>query len=74
MLNNKVYDIMKYVTTIAIPAFATLYFALAGVWGWPFAEEVLATCTAVETCLGILLGISTAEYNKNKKVNDNGKK
>lgn len=72
MLNNKVYDIMKYVTTIAIPAFATLYFALAGVWGWPFAEEVLATCTAIETCLGILLGISTAEYNK--KVNDNGQK
>lgn len=73
MLNNKVYDIMKYVTTIAIPAFATLYFALAGVWSWPYAEEVLATCTAVETCLGILLGISTAEYNK-KKVNDDGKK
>lgn len=72
MLNNKVYDVMKYVTTIAIPAFATLYFALAGVWCWPFAEEVLATCTAIETCLGILLGISTAEYNK--KVNENGKK
>lgn len=72
MLNNKVYDIMKYVTTIAIPAFATLYFALAGVWGWSFAEEVLATCTAIETCLGILLGISTAEYNK--KVNSDGKK
>lgn len=63
-MSNKVYDSLKWVAQIAIPAAATLYFALAGIWGWPYGEEVVGTLTAIDTCLGVLLGISTAQYNK----------
>lgn len=63
-MSNKVYDSLKWVAQIAIPAAATLYFALAGIWGWPYGEQVVGTLTAVDTCLGVLLGISTAQYNK----------
>lgn len=63
-MSNATYDTLKWVAQIAIPAVGTLYFALAGIWGWPYGEEVVGTLTAVDTCLGVLLGISTAQYNK----------
>lgn len=65
-LNNKIYDILKWITMICLPAFGTAYVALAGVWGFPYAEEVSKTVMAVCTLFGALLGISTAEYNKLK--------
>ena len=49
---------------IFLPALGTLYFALAGIWGFPYAEQVVGTITAVDTFLGVILGISTAQYNK----------
>jgi len=63
-MSNKVYDILKYIAQIILPALATLYFALAGIWGFPYGEEVVGTITAIDTFLGVLLGISTANYNK----------
>lgn len=63
-LPDKVYDILKWVALILIPAVAVLYGALAPVWGWPYAEQIVYTLTAVDTFLGALLGISTAQYNK----------
>lgn len=63
-MTNQTYDVLKWIAQIAIPAVATLYFALAGIWGWPYGEEVVGTLTAVDTCLGVLLGISSAQYNK----------
>ena len=63
-LTNKVYDVLKWIALIAMPALATLYIALAGIWGFPFAEEVVGTITAVDVFLGTLLGISTYKYNK----------
>lgn len=65
-LNDKLYDILKWITMIVIPALATAYVGLAGVWAWPFADEVAKTAAVVCTLLGALLGISTAEYNKQK--------
>lgn len=64
MLHNKLYDVLKWACVICLPAIGTLYFALAGIWGLPYAEQIVGTISAVTTCLGILLGISTAEYNK----------
>lgn len=63
-LSNKVYDVLKFIAQILLPACGTLYFALAAVWGLPYAEEIVGTITAVDTFLGALLGISTAQYNK----------
>jgi hypothetical protein len=64
MLDDKIYDILKWVALVVLPAIATLYTALAGVWGLPYAQEIPATITAVNLFLGALLGVSTAQYNK----------
>lgn len=64
-INDKLYDILKWSALIGIPALATFYVALAGVWGWPFAEEVSKTANAVCALLGAFLGISSAQYYKN---------
>lgn len=62
MLSNKVYDVLKWIALIVLPALGTLYFALAGIWHLPFGEEVVGTITAIDTFLGALLGISNVMY------------
>jgi hypothetical protein len=69
MLSNKMYDILKWVTMIVLPALATAYVGLASIWGWPYADEVAKTTAVVCTLLGALLGISTAQYNKTEPPN-----
>ena len=64
MLNDKVYDILKWVTMIVLPALGTLYFTLGGLWNWPYGEQVVGTITAVTTFFGVILGISNASYKK----------
>lgn len=66
-LPDKVYDILKWIVLIVIPAFTTAYVGLASVWGLPMPEEVAKTSAIICTLLGALLGISTAEYNKEKE-------
>lgn len=66
VLNDKIYNILKYLAQIVLPAIATLYLALAGIWNLPFGEQVSGTIMAIDTFLGVLLGISSANYNKNK--------
>ena len=65
-LNSKVYDILKWITLILIPALTTAYVGLAAIWGAPFIypDEVAKTSAVICTLLGALLGISTAQYNK----------
>lgn len=63
-LSNKTYDILKWVARYLLPAIGTLYFALAGIWSFPYGEQVVGTVTAIDTFLGVILGISTAQYNK----------
>lgn len=63
-MNSKVYDILKWIALILLPALGTLYFALAGIWGFPYAEQIVGTITAIDTFLGVLLGISTSSYKK----------
>lgn len=63
-MSNKTYDTLKWIAQYFLPASGTLYFALAGIWGLPYGEQVVGTITAVDTFLGVLLGISAAQYNK----------
>lgn len=63
-MSNKVYDILKYVAQIVLPALATLYFALSSIWGFPYGEQIVGTITAIDAFLGALLGISTVQYKK----------
>ena len=65
-MKNKTYDILKYIAQIVLPALGTLYFALASIWGLPYGEQVVGTITAIDTFLGVLLGISTKKYNEGK--------
>lgn len=66
-LPDKVYDVLKWIVMICIPALTTAYVGLSAVWGFPYAEEVAKTSAVVCTLLGALLGISTAQYNKDKE-------
>ena len=62
--DNRVYDILKWLCLIALPAASVLYSALASVWGWAYAQEVSTTINAVVAFVGALIGISTANYKK----------
>ena len=64
-MNDKTYDVLKWIAMIVLPAVATLYFTLASIWGLPYGEQIVGTITAVDTFLGALLGISNAKYKKN---------
>ena len=70
MMSNKMYDVLKWVAMYLLPALGTLYFALAGVWGLPYGEQIVGTITAIDTFLGVLLGISNAQYNKRVDENE----
>lgn len=61
-MNNKVYDILKWIAQIVLPAVGTLYFALSQIWGLPYGEQVVGTITAVDAFLGAILGVSSMNY------------
>lgn len=63
-MNNRLYDVLKYIAQIVLPALATLYFALSKIWGLPYGEEIVGTISAIDVFLGALLGLSTMNYNK----------
>lgn len=69
--SNKTYDILKWIAMYVLPALGTLYFALASIWGLPYGEEVVGTITALDTCLGAILGISNSQYKKNTSKEEN---
>lgn len=63
-ISNKLYNFLKFLALIALPAFGTLYFTLASIWGLPAAQEVVNTVVAVDTFLGVLLHLSASAYSK----------
>ena len=67
-MSNKTYDVMKWIAMVLLPAIGTLYFTLAGIWGLPYGEQIVGTITAVDTALGVLLGISNTQYKKQNTV------
>ena len=64
MMNNKIYDILKWIAQIVLPALGTLYFALASIWGFPYGEQIVGTITAFDTFLGAILGVANYMYKK----------
>lgn len=69
-MSNKMYDVLKYIAQIGLPAVGTLYYALSAIWGLPYGEQIVGTITAVDTFLGTLLMISSSAYNR--KENEDG--
>lgn len=62
-MSNKTYDILKWIAQLLLPALATLYAALATIWGFPYGEEIVGTISAVDVFLGAVLKISSDQYN-----------
>ena len=64
-MSNKVYDILKFIAQIVLPAIATFYVTIASIWGLPLGDEISRTVMAIDTLLGAILMISTANYKLN---------
>jgi hypothetical protein len=64
MITGKLYDMLKWVAQVILPAIATLYFTLAGIWNLPNGQQVIGTITAVDLFLGLILGISQTNFQK----------
>lgn len=63
-MSNKTYDTLKKIAMYALPAIATLVITVFKIWNIPYGEEIGATITAIDTALGVILGISSANYSK----------
>lgn len=63
-LSNKLYDSLKFIAQILLPALASLYFALAQIWNLPEPEKVVGTITVVDAFLGVILGLQASTYYK----------
>lgn len=63
-MSCKLYDVLKYIAQIVLPALGTLYFALSQIWGLPYGEQIVGTISAVDIFLGALLKISSDKYYK----------
>ncbi|MBO7425118.1 MAG: hypothetical protein J6U23_05520 [Clostridiales bacterium] len=70
-MKNKTYDILKYLVTVGLPALTTLWLALASIWGFPYAEAIGATLTALTAFFATLLGISSYNYHKSIEAEEN---
>lgn len=66
-MSNKVYDALKFVAQIILPALATFYVTLASLWNLPYPEQISGTIMAVDTLLGAILMISSNNYNKKEE-------
>lgn len=68
IFTNSTYDVLKWIAQILLPALGALYFGLAGIWGFPYGEQIVGTIAVIDTFLGVILGISTANYNKQMDI------
>lgn len=67
---DKIYDVLKWICLIALPALAVLYFTLAKIWGLPYGAEITATINAVALFIGSLIGVSQIAINKEAKQDE----
>lgn len=69
-MTNKCFDVLRFIAEISLPALAALYAALAGIWGWPYAEAIVGTIAAIDTFLGaVVIGLRKS-YNKKEENNE----
>lgn len=63
-LNNNLYDILKWMAILFLPALALLVKTVFAIWGIPYGDEISATIIAVQVFLGAILGVSSMNYHK----------
>ena len=64
-MSTKICNVLKFIAQIVLPALATLYVTMAGIWNWPYTEQIGGTVMAIDTFLGAILAISD---HKQKKI------
>ena len=72
-MSDKIYDILKWIALVVLPAIATLYAALSGIWGFPYGEQIVGTIAAIDTFFGVVIGVSSIQYSKAKTYTSNKK-
>lgn len=72
VVSDKVYNILKAIAMYILPALGTLYFALAGIWGFPYGEQIVGTITAVDTFLGVFIKVLQVQYQKKLDIPEDG--
>lgn len=68
--NSKLYDALKWIALVALDALGIAYESLSTVWGFPYGDEVMKTCTIISVLIGTLIGVSSYKYNKTEIDND----
>lgn len=63
-LPDKVYDVLKWVVLVVIPACTTAYVGLDSVFSWGYGDVVAKVSAIICALIGSIIGISTAQYNK----------
>ena len=63
-MSNKIYDVLKWIAILFLPALAILIRTVFAIWQIPYGEQISATIIAVQVFLGAILGVSTLNYNK----------
>ena len=66
-LSNKVYDILKWMSLVALDAFGIFYSEMSAIWNFPFGDEVLKTSVSLSVFIGALIGISGINHAKKNK-------
>lgn len=66
-MSNKVYDVLKWITLVFLPAATTLVGVVLNTFNVGCTDIVLTIMTAITTFLGTVLGISNINYNKVNK-------
>lgn len=68
--NDKLYDVLKWIVTVVLPAITTLWLTLASIWNFPYAEPIGATLGAITVFLGALIGIGSIKYKLQNKTTE----
>lgn len=63
-MDDKLYDVLKWVAMLFLPALAVLVKTIFAVWSIPLGDEISTTIMALDAFLGAILGISTIQFNK----------
>lgn len=69
-MKDTTYDILRYIADLVLPALGTLYFALSGIWGFPYGEQIVGTITAVVAFLDVVLKVKKSNYDKQAEIEE----
>lgn len=70
LLNDRLYDVLKWIAQIVLPALAVFWYAIADAWNLPYITEIQMTIIAIDTFMGALLGLSNLQYKTANSLED----